>query len=214
MNTGVIDLGVSNLQSVMRAFRRIGVDVALIRSRRELEAAQIVVLPGVGAFRDGMARLNELGLVDPLRKLSEERRTPIAGICLGMQLLADESEEHGRYEGLGLVPGRVVRLTADLPGYRVPNIGWCDLRVARPTPLVPGEVDGQAAYFVHSYQFVCEEPADAVATIDFSGKSVVAAIERGHLFGLQFHPEKSQDTGLTILEALVRNATSLAREAA
>lgn len=214
MSVGIIDLGVSNLQSVIRAFRRIRVEVSLISSSQELDTAQVVILPGVGAFRDGMSRLNELGLIEPLRKASTDRGTPIAGICLGMQLLAEESEENGRHEGLGLVPGRIVRLAADQPGYRVPNIGWCDLRVVRPTALVPDGLDGQAAYFVHSYHFVCTDPSDVVATIDFSGKPVVAALERGHLLGLQFHPEKSQDAGLTILEALVRSATTRAREVA
>lgn len=204
----MVDLGVSNVRSVTRAFARIGVDVTLTTCAADVERAAVIILPGVGAFRDGMARLHELGLVDPLRRAALEHGTPVVGICLGMQLLADVSEEHGRHEGLGLVPGRVVRLPDDHPGYRVPNIGWCDLRVARATPLIGPELDGQAAYFVHSYHLECRDPQDVAATIGFAGREVTAAVTRGHLLGCQFHPEKSQDTGLTVLAALVDLAVS------
>lgn len=202
MTVVVVDLGVSNVRSVVRAFRRIGLDVEPTTAAGDVERATLVVLPGVGAFRDGMARLHELGLVDVLRKAALDRGTPVAGICLGMQLLGEESFEHGRHEGLGLVPGSVVRLEATEED-RVPNIGWCDLHVERESPLVPADLDGRAAYFVHSFHLDCRDEADVVATIEHGGRRVTAAIERGHLLGLQFHPEKSQDAGLTVLNALV-----------
>lgn len=205
MTIAVIDLGVSNVRSVVRAFGRIGVDVELTTTVADVEAASVIVLPGVGAFRDGMARLHDLGLVEPLRRAGLERGVPVAGICLGMQLLADESLEHGRHEGLGLVPGRVVPLIA-ADDDRVPNVGWCDLHVERSSPLVAQELDGRAAYFVHSFHVACEHPGDVVATIDHGGQRVAAALERGHFLGVQFHPEKSQDAGLTVLDSLVRLA--------
>jgi glutamine amidotransferase len=200
----VVDLGVSNVRSVTRAFGRIGVDVRCSTSTADVATAALIVLPGVGAFRDGMARLHELSLIEPIRRAVVEEGTPIAGICLGMQLLADESFEHGHHEGLGLVPGQVVRLEPDEAGFRVPNIGWYDLRPVRHSLLTAPELELEAAYFVHSYHLVCRDASDVVATIDYSGRSVVAAVERANVCGVQFHPEKSQDTGLAVLDAIAR----------
>ena len=205
----VIDLGVNNVPSVQRAFLRVGVETTPVTSAQDLRRASLIVLPGVGAFRDGMAQLHRLRLIEPLRHACEEG-IPMAGICLGMQLLAEQSEEHGLHEGLGLIPGRVVRLISDRPGYRIPNIGWCDVRVERGSRLVDVERDGEAAYFVHSYHLECSDADDVVASIEFSGRRVAAAVERGSLFGLQFHPEKSQDLGLSVLEALVHAAAAFA----
>lgn len=204
----MVDTGVANISSVTRAFRRISVDVTLTTRATDVERATVVVLPGVGAFRDGMARLHELRLVDAIRKAGLDEGTPVVGVCLGMQLLAEASEEHGVHEGLGLIPGRVVRLPDDHPGYRVPNIGWCDLRVARSSALLGPELDGEAAYFVHSYHLDCHDPQDVAATIDFAGRPITAAVARGRFMGAQFHPEKSQDTGLAILAGLVDRATT------
>jgi len=198
----VVDLGVSNVKSVTRAFRRIGADVVVTTQASDVERADAIVLPGVGTFRDGMARLDELQLVDALRRAALEHGTPTVGICLGMQLLADESLEHGRHEGLGLVPGRVVSLEADGDD-RVPNIGWCDLHIERPSILGDKGLEGRAAYFVHSYHLECEDPRDVVATIQHGARTVAAALERGNVIGVQFHPEKSQDVGLAILDAVV-----------
>ena len=202
----VVDLGVSNVRSVERAFRRVGAEVRLTTAAADVERAASVVLPGVGAFRDGMERLHELGLVEPLRAVAD-RGTAVTGICLGMQLLAEESDEHGRHEGLGVVPGRVVRLNADRPGWRIPNIGWSDLTIERDNDLVPSSLSGRAAYFVHSYHLECRDTADVVATTEFSGRQVAAAVERGNVRGVQFHPEKSQDVGLAILARVAQVAT-------
>ncbi|HEY0833522.1 MAG TPA: imidazole glycerol phosphate synthase subunit HisH, partial [Azospirillum sp.] len=168
--------------------------------------------PGVGAFGDGMAALREKGLAEPLRRAAAAG-TPLLGICLGMQLLAEESEEHGRHQGLGLIAGRAVRLTADQPGFRVPNMGWCDVAATRPGVLFPDGYHPTSFYFVHSFHVECRDPADVAATIDFSGRPVAAALEAGNVYGAQFHPEKSQDAGLGLLAnfvALLRRQGRLA----
>lgn len=198
MTLALIDSGICNLASVARAFERVGAPVRTASGAAGLAGAAAIVLPGVGAFGDGMASLREKGLVEPLQAAARSG-VPLLGICLGMQLLAEESEEHGRHSGLGLVPGRVVQLKADRPGYRVPNIGWCDVAAPRPGVLFPDAYRPQPFYFVHSYHLETPRPKLAAATIAFSGRPVVAAIEAGTVFGAQFHPEKSQDAGLDLL---------------
>lgn len=193
----LVDSGLCNLASVVCAFERVGVRSHATDKPEEILAASAVVLPGVGAFGDGMESLRARHLVEPLRRAAANG-TPLLGICLGMQLLLEESEEHGRHTGLGLLPGRVVRLRADLPGFRVPNIGWCDATPSHDGVLFPAGMASVPFYFVHSYH--AEIPVDYVAaTIDFSGRSVTAALKRDNIFGVQFHPEKSQDAGLDLL---------------
>ena len=204
----IIDSGIANVGSVLAAFRRIGAAVRVTRSAADVLAASALVLPGVGAFRDGMDSLRAQGLDDPIRRVAASG-TPILGICLGMHLLADGSDEFGEHEGLGLVPGRVSRLVPKLSGERVPNIGWCDVRVKPGTRLFDG-CDTGACYFVHSYGMRCADPQDEIASIDFGDGRVTAALERGAVFGTQFHPEKSQDVGLAVLH----NYARLAGEAA
>jgi glutamine amidotransferase len=193
----LIDSGICNLASVANALGRVGARVDIAAEPGRLRGAMAIVLPGVGAFADGMKSLRERGFVEPLRDAAKAGK-PILGICLGMQLLVEESEEHGRHEGLGLLPGRVRRMTADRPGFRVPNIGWCDVAVENPGTLYPKAGPAGAFYFVHSYS-VDTDPRNVAATIDFSGRRLVAAVERGSLSGVQFHPEKSQDCGLDLL---------------
>jgi imidazole glycerol-phosphate synthase subunit HisH len=198
-----IDIRVSNLESVLQGFKRVGARVAVTDDPDDLRNAHTVVLPGVGAFGDGMARLHELRLVEPLRAHVAAGK-PLLGICLGMQLLASSGDEHGPSEGLGVVPGRVVRLTPKDPQLRVPNMGWSDVAVARPG-LLP--LDGESYYFAHSYHLMPDDPKDIMATLDYGG-AVVAAVVRGSAYGMQFHPEKSQDAGLDALAAFVRLADS------
>jgi glutamine amidotransferase len=193
----LVDSGVSNLASVIGALARVHAPVEVVRDAGTLARASAIILPGVGAFGDGMAGLRERGLVEPLRTAARAGK-PILGICLGMQLLVDESEEHGRHEGLGLLPGRVRRLVADQAGFRVPNMGWCDVAVPRPGALFPDGSRREAFYFVHSYH-VDTAPQNVAATIEFSGRSVPAALESRNICGVQFHPEKSQDAGLDLL---------------
>ena len=193
----LIDSGICNLASVSNALGRVGAAFEVAKRPEKLEHAGAVILPGVGAFADGMKSLHEGGFVEPLRNAAKAGK-PILGICLGMQLLVEESEEHGKHEGLGLLPGRVRKMSADQAGFRVPNIGWCDVSSARAGKLY-GKVGAAGAfYFVHSYYV--DTPAENIAaTIEFSGRKLPAALERGNLCGVQFHPEKSQDGGLDLL---------------
>ena len=205
----VIDMGISNIGSVMRALERIGAPLAEKATATNLDAAAAVLLPGVGAFGDGMASLAQQGLIEPLRRIAAAG-TPIFGICLGMQLLAETSEEHGHHAGLGLISGRVVRLEATRPGERVPNIGWCDVTPARPSIFFPAGTGG-TFYHVHSFRLAAVDPSVVTATIEFSGTRIPVAVEQDNLFGVQFHAEKSQDDGLDLLAAFLAHLRRLGR---
>ncbi|MCX5876794.1 MAG: imidazole glycerol phosphate synthase subunit HisH [Deltaproteobacteria bacterium] len=197
----IIDSKIANLGSVVAAFRHLGEAVTISDDPDIVASAEGLVLPGVGAFADGMESLQRLGLDGPIRSAAAKGK-PILGICLGMQLLAEESEEFGNHKGLGLIPGRVVRL-APKSGERVPNIGWCDVYPAGDSSIFCDITAGTAFYFVHSYHFLCNNRENSVAVIDFGHEPVTVAVERGNIFGVQFHPEKSQDAGLGVLEAFV-----------
>lgn len=204
----VIDLGIGNLQSVCEAFRRVGEVVTVTAQPEDVARADVVVLPGVGAFADGMARLHRSGLVEPLRRHAIEEKKPLLGICLGMQLLAESGEEHGFHHGLGLVRGHVTRLQPTEPGCRVPNMGWCDVSLRPGEKVLLSEIpDGEPFYFAHSYHLECADPSDVVATIEYGGIHLTAAVERENLFGIQFHPEKSQSAGLTVLSSFIKHAS-------
>lgn len=198
---GVIDLGISNIGSVLRAFQRVGSAPVLLGDARAVAAARAIVLPGVGAFGDGMATLQSRGLAAPLQEAARAGK-PMLGFCLGMQLLADGSEEHGHHRGLGLIPGKVVRL-APGPDERVPNIGWCDVTARPGARLFRDTPPATPFYFVHSYHLQCANSDDTAATIAFGKTPVTVAVERGNIFGLQCHPEKSQDAGLGVLDAFL-----------
>ena len=198
----VVDSGTCNLDSVAQAFRRVGARFRITADAGDLVDADAIVLPGVGAFGDAMASLAAKDMIAPLRAAAAAG-TPLLGICLGMQLLADESAEFGCHAGLGLVPGRVMRLAPARTGERVPNVGWCDVAPRPRSRLFDGIGAATSFYFVHGYHLVCAEPADSVATIDYGEAPVTVAVERGNLFGIQFHPELSQDAGLDLLAAFV-----------
>jgi len=200
----VVDMGIGNLQSVLEAFRRVGAATFVTSSAEEVTRAEAVVLPGVGAFGDGMESLREKGLVEPLRRHAADGR-PLFGICLGMQLLAEESEEHGRHAGLGILPGRVVRLAPTSRTCRVPNMGWCDVHpVPRPDGKLFARVPhGEAFYFAHSYHVSGARPEHVAAMIEYDGGTLAAALEHDNIFGIQFHPEKSQDAGLEVVAAFI-----------
>jgi len=198
----VVDMGLSNLGSVLHALARLGAPARATRDAADVRDADALVLPGVGAFGDGMRALREAALVDPIRAHAQAGR-PLLGICLGMQLLADRGSEHGTHAGLGLVPGRVERLSPrPASGQRVPNIGWCDVTSAGADGPVPEDA---CLYFVHSYHLVPDDPADVAAWVDLM-PPVAAAVRRGAVWGVQFHPEKSQDAGLAVLEGFVTAA--------
>jgi imidazole glycerol-phosphate synthase subunit HisH len=198
----VIDSGIANIGSVLSACRRIGVAAAVTTNAREVVVAQALILPGVGAFANGIESLRRHDLVEPIRDAAAAG-TPILGICLGMQLLADKSEEFGEHDGLGLISGRVLKLPASA-GERIPNIGWCDVTTAKRATLFEGVESGSAFYFVHSYYLECDDPADSAAGIRFGNRQICIAVERGNIFGAQFHPEKSQEPGLRFLANFVR----------
>ena len=199
----VVDLKISNLASVINALRLVGASEHVLATPENVPRTDAVILPGVGAFGDGMASLREQDLIEPIRA-AVRGGTPVLGICLGMQLMASRSSEFGDHEGLGLLPGCVERLVVDRPGYRVPNIGWCDVSPTRKGVLFP-EAAGGCYYHVHSFHLVADDPAMVAATTEFSGRSVAVAIESGNLFGVQFHAEKSQDDGLAILSRFLRH---------
>ena len=192
----VIDAGIGNLRSVENAFERIGCAARTVTSAREIIGADAIVLPGVGAFEAAMNALNARGLIEPI-KAKAAHGTPLLGLCLGMQLYADVSEEFGEHAGLELVSGRVVRLTPKEPGFRVPNIGWHAVSPANNSPLFGKNIE--YFYHVHSYHFRCANPAHIAATIEYGGETIVVAVQRGNIFGVQFHPEKSQDAGLDLI---------------
>ncbi len=197
MTFAIVDYGVGNLGSALKAFRRVGADAVLSADRRVLETAQALVLPGDGAFGATMGEIRSRGLA-PLLHAAVERGTPVLGICVGMQILFEESAEQGRHEGLGLLPGRVRRFAVDLVA---PHMGWNTLKPFRTHPLLDGIAAGDHVYFVHSY--VCEAPADIVlATSDYGGE-FAAIVGRGPLVAVQFHPEKSQAVGLRLIENFV-----------
>jgi imidazole glycerol-phosphate synthase subunit HisH len=192
---GVIDYGMGNLRSVLNALEHLGADACLISTPDAAGEADRLVLPGVGAFGRGMANLAARGFADELGRLTEEGR-PLLGICLGMQLLATTGTEHGAHEGLGLIPGVVRRL--DAGSLRIPHVGWNGLQPRSSNGLLAGLSADPTFYFVHSYEFQPDDPNAVTATTDYGG-DVVACVQRGAVFGVQFHPEKSQADGMRLL---------------
>lgn len=193
----VIDYGAGNLRSVLHALNHLRAEnVRVVRSAYELRGADKVILPGVGAFGAGMEKLEEQGLVGPIRE-TVFAGTPYLGICLGMQFLFDKSDEMGDHPGLSLLPGKVTRLSGR-GELKVPHMGWNRLEQRRETPLFRDVSDDGYAYFVHSYHCVPAVESDISVTVDYGGP-VVAAVQRDHVYGVQFHPEKSQQTGLQVL---------------
>lgn len=197
----VIDYGAGNLRSVVHALHSLGVDnLRIAQSAREMQGATRLILPGVGAFGAGMDELRARGLVDPVRE-AVQAGIPTLGICVGMQFLFESSDEMGTHEGLGLLKGRVTRFP-DQPGLKVPHMGWNQLEPTRGSPLTEGIAPGSYAYFVHSYYCAPADPADTLLTTLY-GFRFAAAVQRGNLYGVQFHPEKSQRTGLRLLANFV-----------
>jgi glutamine amidotransferase len=194
----IVDYGMGNLRSVAKGFAHVGVPAEVTRDAAAIERAAGVVLPGVGAYGACMDNLREYGLVDVVRRVVE-RGTPFLGICLGLQLLFEESEEFGPVPGLGLLRGRCVRFRdRDDPDFRVPHMGWNQIRKRQTPPALAGVEDGVSVYFVHSYYVEPRDPA-LIATLTDYGGEFVSAIARDNLFACQFHPEKSQRIGLQIL---------------
>lgn len=188
----IVDYGCGNLMSVKNSLRYIGCECAVSSSREELEEADGLILPGVGAFPAAMEKLNASGLAECVKNF----KRPLLGICLGMQLLFDAGDEVRECPGLGLVPGRVQLIAT---ACKLPHIGWNRLEKRGDATLFRGLGDGCFVYFVHSFAGKAENPMDVAAVTDY-GTEVLAAVERGNVFGCQFHPEKSGQTGLQILK--------------
>jgi glutamine amidotransferase len=204
----VVDYGLGNLASVMKGLRHAGAEAMLTADPAALLSAEALVLPGDGAFGATMDEIRRRGL-DRVLGEAARRQTPLFGICIGMQVLFEESEEHGRHEGLGLLPGRVRRFDGPLP---IPHMGWNRLAFRQAHPLFEGLAPGGHVYFVHSY--FCEAPEEVtLATSDY-GREFAAVVGRGSVLGVQFHPEKSQAVGLKMLENFVRLARAEERRTA
>jgi imidazole glycerol-phosphate synthase subunit HisH len=197
----IVDYGMGNLRSVEKAFERLGHAAEVTRDPERIATAPGVVLPGVGAFGACMTNLTSLGLAEPVVHAIRAGR-PFLGICLGMQLLFDESEEFGPVAGLGILPGRVVRFPPDRER-KVPHMGWNAVHKLRETPALAGIEDGAYVYFVHSYYPVPSDPA-VVATTTPYGIEFASSVVRDNVFACQFHPEKSQQMGLRLLDNFVR----------
>lgn len=191
----VVNYGMGNVGSIANMIRKAGGEAVITGDANAVAAAGKLVLPGVGAFDQGMQALADRGLMETLREAAG-RGTPILGICLGMQLMLERSEE-GRLPGLGFVPGEVRRFPSGEGLPRVPHMGWNRIAIKKACPLFESGDDDWRYYFVHSYYVTCSEPGDVAATT-FHGREFVSSFQRGKLFGVQFHPEKSHRFGLAL----------------
>ena len=205
----VIDYGMGNLRSVAKALERVGADVEVTSDPDRIEDADGVVLPGVGAFGKCMENLRGAGLEGTVRAVAKAG-TPFLGICVGMQILFEESEEFGPVPGLGILPGRVKRFVPRDATQKVPHMGWNTLEVRHRVPVLRGVADGAYAYFVHSYYVETDDPSLVASTTPY-GSSFASSVARENLFATQFHPEKSQAVGLKMLENFIESAGGAAR---
>ena len=210
MTVAIVDYGSGNLHSAAKAFERAaresGHDQAILVTNDpdRVRAADRVVLPGVGAFADCKRGLDAVpGMVAALDETVRQKGRPFLGICVGMQLMAERGREFETVDGLGWLPGEVVPIRPADPSLKVPHMGWNELQLGRPHALLAGLPVNPHAYFVHSYRFACPDLDAVAATVDYGGE-IVAAVARGNIAGTQFHPEKSQQTGLTLLANFLR----------
>lgn len=193
----VIDYGAGNLRSVLHALKHLGVEhMQLVQTPEQLKGAEKIILPGVGAFGAGMEQMRQQGLVEPVRE-SIADGIPYLGICVGMQMLFEVGEEMGEHAGMGVLEGRVIRFP-HFEDRKVPHMGWNQLHIKKESPLLSDLSEENYVYFVHSYYCAPENPDDVVASVDY-GVDFTAMIQRDNIYGVQFHPEKSQKTGLQIL---------------
>jgi len=192
----IVDYGMGNLRSVQKGFEKIGTPALISRQLHDIERADHLVLPGVGAFPECMRNLDVLGLIQPIRNFLDSGK-PFLGICLGLQLLFDESEEFGVHQGFGIIPGRVRAFDRKM-GLKIPHMGWNQVSVKRTSPLFDGIADGTYFYFVHSYYVDPNNVSDVLTETDY-GITFTSSVSRHNVFAVQFHPEKSQEAGLRIL---------------
>lgn len=195
----IIDYDAGNIKSVEKAFQYLGAEPVVTRDPQILLHADHVVLPGVGAFGDAMNRLNEYQLIPVIREIVS-RGTPFLGICLGLQLLFESSEESPGAQGLGLLKGKILRLDDEHGTLKVPHIGWNSLKFDHPGRLFQNLNENMFTYFVHSYYLQADDPSIVTASAEYGCNMIHASVEQGNIFACQFHPEKSSDGGLTILK--------------
>lgn len=201
----IIDYGLGNLKSVAASIRKLGFEPLVSNKPEDIEKAKKLILPGVGAFGDGMKNLKNLGLVELLNRVVLKGKKPILGICLGSQLMAKESCEFGHHEGLGWIDASVVRLDVDKNGLRIPHVGWNDLLQIKEDILFEGIPHDALVYYVHSYHVECTNPDIVIGESEY-GKRFTAAIHAENIYATQFHPEKSQLHGLNILKNFLTKA--------
>lgn len=210
MKVGVLDYGVGNLGSVIRALQELRVTPILIDRAIDMHSADCLILPGVGSFTDCKELLDKNGWTDALKEEVEIYNKPLLGICLGMQLLADAGMEGATVTkgtpGLGLIPGKVDNLANLGCTLRIPHMGWNSLKINNPTDLLSGIPNGTDFYFVHSYAFKADEPGDVIAETDYM-IPITAVVGRGHVWGTQFHPEKSSRAGFRVLQNFIEGPT-------
>ena len=197
----IIDYDAGNIKSVEKAVNALGYEAVVTRDRSSILNAEHVILPGVGAFGDAMKKLHSYGLVEVIREVAANR-TPFLGICLGLQLMFESSEEAPGVEGLSLLKGRIVRLP-DTEDLKIPHIGWNSLKYPNPGRLFAGIPEDSYVYFVHSYYLQAGEPEIVKATTEY-GALIHASVEKGNIFACQFHPEKSSEVGMKILENFLK----------
>ena len=193
----IIDYDAGNVKSVEKAVTALGKQAILTGKPDEILSAEHVILPGVGAFGDAMKKLNQYGLVDTIRKVIE-KKTPFLGICLGLQLLFESSEESPGVDGLGILPGKIVRIP-EKDDLKIPHIGWNSLSYPNQGRLFQGVPEQSYVYFVHSYYLQADEPEIVKAVTEY-GTIIHASVEKDNIFACQFHPEKSSEVGMTILK--------------
>ena len=201
----IIDYGMGNLFSVANALKFLNADAKISGRAEDIKSSDKIILPGVGSFAEGMKNLENLGIIKTLEEEVVKTKKPFLGICLGMQLLADEGEENGLTKGLGWFAGRVRRFGIDEKKYRLPHVGWNDVAPRAGEELFRG-IEKPVFYFVHSYHLVSENERDIIATCDY-GERFAAAVRKKNIFGTQFHPEKSQKNGLKLLENFLKFKT-------
>ncbi|MFA6519690.1 MAG: imidazole glycerol phosphate synthase subunit HisH [Candidatus Paceibacterota bacterium] len=197
----VIDYGVGNHRSVTNALERLGYSYAVSHKKEDIQKARAYILPGVGAFEEAMLNLKKRDIIEVLRREVVEKKKPLLGICLGMQVLAEDSIEGGLHQGLGFIPGHVVRIPA--ASVRVPHVGWNELMVYRSEPLFASVPKGARFYFDHSFYFQTEK--EYIAAACSYGEEITAAVQKDNIYGVQFHPEKSQTSGLRLLRAFMEH---------
>lgn len=196
----IVDYDAGNIKSVEKALQFLGQEPVVTRDKETLLQAEKVIVPGVGAFGDAMGKMHQYGLVEVLREIAD-KGTPLLGICLGLQLFFESSEETPGVEGLGLLPGKIVRIP-DKEGFKIPHMGWNSIQINPASRLLKGIEEGAYVYFVHSYYLQAESEADVAATTDYV-VNIHAAAEHENIFATQFHPEKSGEIGLQILKNFI-----------